>query len=93
MKYSKAAAIVAGSLIALGAASAASTAHAAEGPHSGQPNTQGGSHTTVTNGPVNNVSQPASPLEKVTKQAGSVLKKTAQVDPTRALGGGLPTAG
>jgi hypothetical protein len=96
VKYSKAAAVLAGSLVALGAASIVTTAQAAEAVHGGgQPSGTGqishaspGSHTSVTNNPVNTLSTKQDPISKVTRQANGILK--GKLDPTKSLGAGAP---
>lgn len=83
MKYSKAAAIVAGSLVALGAASVVSTAQAAEPVPGG--GLSGGRDSRATTSAPNMSSDPISsltgqklgPISKVAQQAGSVLGKAS----------------
>lgn len=87
MKYSKAAAVVAGSLVALGVASVAGTAHAAEP----VPGGKGGSRQQAAqpNEEVTTSTPKFAPLGKV----GSLLGKSPQAQAGKALGGsplGLP---
>lgn len=102
MKYSKAAAVVAGSLVALGAASIASTAHAAEPVPGGQTNTGQSSQVAQPSDAVSRLAGQKL-ISKVTGQANGVLGKAQQsaqqASSGKALGGaasslgGLPVTG
>lgn len=100
MKYSKAAAVVAGSLVALGAASLVTTAQAAEpAPGGGLP--QRGPRSSQNSDPITSLTagQRLGPVGRVARQAGGVLGRTSQASPGRVLGiagptlGGLPVTG